>query len=258
MNWKARRTKQIIWSVSIAMLAIAIVLNIWAISKFTQTTSAPIASPLPTVTIIADPEPIAVPSPDSKLTAEELAATKDTTRKLGHFRYAEADPRQLVMIGSYGTGKNQRFESMQPEAALALMKMIYGAREEGIWLVPVSAYRSVELQSQLFKSQVERRGSEAEAAKVSAPPGYSEHHTGYAVDITDGNLSPDQDVTEVFANTRAYEWMLENAKKFGFEQSFPENNPQGVSFEPWHWRYIASDRAKAIFSRARALTTSAQ
>jgi D-Ala-D-Ala carboxypeptidase. Metallo peptidase. MEROPS family M15B len=141
---------------------------------------------------------------------------------------------------------------MQPEASLALMKMLYAAREEGVWIIPASAFRNVKAQEQLFQNQVSKQGSPEQAAKISAPPNYSEHHTGYAVDLADGNSPSSEDITLAFAETRAYQWLTENAKKFGFEMSFPENNPQGVSYEPWHWRYVGSDRAKGVFRRARS------
>jgi D-alanyl-D-alanine carboxypeptidase len=83
---------------------------------------------------------------------------------------------------------------------------------------------------------------------VSAPPGYSEHHTGYAIDIGDGsapssNLSPD------FEKTAAYRWLEQNGAQFGFELSFPPNNPQGVSYEPWHWRFVGDIDSLAIFHK---------
>ena len=70
-----------------------------------------------------------------------------------------------------------------------------------------------------------------------APPGYSEHHTGLALDI--GDLDhPETDVEVSFEETPAFEWLKNNADRFGFELSFPVGNPQGVSYEPWHWRFV--------------------
>jgi len=72
----------------------------------------------------------------------------------------------------------------------------------------------------------------ADILKVSAYPGYSEHHTGRAVDIG----SPDcAHLTEAFEATREFSWLAEHAAGFGFVLSYPRDNPHGIAFEPWHW-----------------------
>lgn len=193
----------------------------------------------------------AEPQETNTLTSE-LALNKVVIEppRLGHFPYHEAKEDDLVIVASYAQGKYQRYERLHKDAAMALMQMIYAARDSGVWIVPVSGYRDIEKQDYLFKAQVKRRGSEVAAAKLSAPPGHSEHHTGYTVDLADGHLL-NKDITYEFASTKAYQWLLRNANKFGFELSFPKNNPQGVSFEPWHWRYIGSSDAIKIFAGAR-------
>jgi len=171
---------------------------------------------------------------------------------LGHLPYEEAQQNRLMTIASYAQEQYQRFELLDIEAGPALMKLIYAARDEGVWIVPVSGFRTIEHQRLLFEAQVQRTGSVEAAAKVSAPPGYTEHHSGYAIDLTDGRF-PKQDLTDEFANTDAYRWLTEHAQEFGFELSFPPNNPQGVIFEPWHWRFVGSQRAAAIFVQANSL-----
>ncbi|MDY6802418.1 MAG: M15 family metallopeptidase [Cyanobacteriota bacterium] len=200
------------------------------------------------------PEPAKLTQPanqipqNSEVDREEQKLIASKTA-YGHFLYPQGHINRMVIIASYGTRQYQRFEYLHPEAAKALMKMIYTARDEGVWLVPVSGFRTVEKQQELFEAQIQRRGSTEAAAKVSAPPGYSEHHTGFAIDLTDGNF-PKKDITVDFENTRAYQWLRSHAQEFGFELSFPPNNSQGVSYEPWHWRYVGSQEAAAIFSRA--------
>lgn len=171
-------------------------------------------------------------------------------QKYRHFSYAQAEQNELMIVSSYATGKDKRFEFMNLEAGKALMQMIYAAREEGIWIIPVSGFRTFEQQQQLFQNQIKRLGSPEEAAKVSAPAGYSEHHTGFAIDLTDGRF-PKQDIKFQFETTDAYRWLTRRAKEFGFEISFKQNNSQGVSFEPWHWRYVGAPDAAAIFIQAR-------
>lgn len=171
-------------------------------------------------------------------------------RSYGHFSYSQVEPNQLMIIASYGAREYQRFESLDPEAGRALMRMIYTARDEGVWIVPASAFRTIERQKKLFQQQVERRGSVEEAAKFSAPPGYSEHHTGFAIDLADGKF-PKGDISTEFAITDAYNWLIDHAVEFGFELSFPADNLQGVSYEPWHWRYIGSSKAQEVFKDKR-------
>lgn len=166
----------------------------------------------------------------------------------GHLPYPEAK-QNLIVVGSYSDWQ-QRFERMENEAGLALMKMLDAARGDGVWLVPVSGFRDVQRQTELFQSQVKITGSVQQAAQSVAPPGYSEHHTGLAIDLTDG-MKQRSAISSDFAKTAAYRWLRRNAKRFGFELSFPPGNVQGVKYEPWHWRYVGSAEAKDIFRAAR-------
>ena len=81
---------------------------------------------------------------------------------------------------------------------------------------------------------------------MSAPPGYSEHHTGYAVDFIDESR-PETHVEESFETTLAYQWLEKNAAFFNFEMSFPKDNDSNVSFEPWHWRYVGDQDSLETF-----------
>ena len=167
----------------------------------------------------------------------------------GHYPYEASKPADMALIASYSEGDRQRPEMLHPEAAKALHNMVSAARTAGIWLVPVSGYRTLAQQRTLFNAQIMQKGSPEAAAIVSAPPGYSEHHTGYAVDLTSGTLPHEQDISIAFAQTPAFAWLQTNAATYGFELSFPEDNAQGIAFEPWHWRYIGSPNAKAAFNR---------
>ncbi len=125
--------------------------------------------------------------------------------------------------------------------------MIDAARADGVWLVLVSGFRDLYTQGALFQGRSQQYGSEEVAAKSVAPPGYSEHHTGYAVDLTDGSGQDFRD----FSETKAFQWMMIHAHEFGFELSFPQNNSQGVDYEPWHWRFIGSADAAQTFVAAK-------
>ena len=151
----------------------------------------------------------------------------------GHLAFEETDE-PLADAGRYrDTG---RVVQLRPDAARAFRAMQTAARQAGVGLVPISGYRTKDYQEGLFSRAIRRYGSAESAARWVAPPGYSEHHTGLAVDI--GALeSPETDVETTFESTPAFAWLKENAHRFGFEISFPKDNPQGVSYEPWHWRY---------------------
>ena len=101
------------------------------------------------------------------------------------------------------------------------MLMQRDAAQAGVQLMAISGFRSIADQKELFTKQIERKGSEAAAAQYSAPPGHSEHHTGYAVDIADIN-EPDTDIKLSFEYTAAYQWLVSNAAEYGFEESFPK------------------------------------
>ena len=247
-------------------IAIGIILNSYAAIQFVKLRAFSSSSSPTPVTSQPTTEPTATATPEVlqpiESTPPEIstgAVSPDVSAptpllgepKFGHFPYPQGDSEKMIIISSYAQSEEyQRFEKLAPEVALALMKMIYAARDDGVWIVPVSGFRTIESQESLFEAQIQRRGSAEVAAKFSAPPGYSEHHTGYAVDLGDGRF-PKLDITYEFAETDAFRWLSERADGFGFELSFPENNPQGVSYEPWHWRFIGSPSAVKIFASAR-------
>lgn len=165
-----------------------------------------------------------------------------------HLPYPLAMLAELVQVGGV-----HRAERLHQEAAAAFGQMQTAAQQAGILLAPISGFRDMEAQTFLFRRQIQRRGSERAARFLSAPPGYSEHHTGYAIDIGDGSR-PQTHVQYSFAQTPAYTWLTTNAGSYGFELSFPLDNPQGISFEPWHWRYVGSPAAANLFALAQQLS----
>ncbi|MBD2328998.1 M15 family metallopeptidase [Alkalinema sp. FACHB-956] len=179
----------------------------------------------------------------------EIPVTSQVRTKFGHFPYQEADPSRLVNAGKFVRENYERSELLDQEAYEAFQQMKAAAASQGVYLMIISGFRSITDQAALFERQIARRGSESEAARSSAPPGYSEHHTGYALDIAD--QQSDTDLKVAFQETAAYQWLVTNAYKYQFEQSFPLNNRQGINFEPWHWRYIGPPRASQIFAAAR-------
>lgn len=193
-----------------------------------------------------------IPTNPSPANAPAAPVASTPNNYYGHLPYAENVSNRLINVGDFVRETYRRSEYLDQEAAAAFTKLVNAAADANLTLQPISGFRSVNDQKELFDKQVQKLGSEKAAAKLSAPPGFSEHHTGYAIDIGDRN-QPDKDLKVAFEETTAYEWLTTNARNYGFELSFPRNNAQGVNFEPWHWRYIGTSRAAVQFASARNL-----
>jgi zinc D-Ala-D-Ala carboxypeptidase len=166
-------------------------------------------------------------------------------RLLGHFPYREVPAADRVSVAP-GL-------ELHRDAAEALLAMQDAARVDGIDVVLLSGFRSLALQQQLFfEVKSERNQSALERARVSAPPGYSEHSTGYAVDLGDG-AAPQTNLSQAFDQTAAFLWLKANAARFHYVLSFPPGNAQGVNYEPWHWRFEGSAQALRVFEPAQRL-----
>lgn len=166
-------------------------------------------------------------------------------RMLNHYPYAEASTTNLESLTIDGGIK------LHQNAAKAYKEMSAAAQAAGVTLVPLSGFRSKADQEALFfQVSRDRNQRPEERADVSAPPGHSEHHTGYAIDIGDAdtpatNLSPD------FDQTKAFKWLEQNAARYSFELSFPAGNLQGITYEPWHWRFVGDTASLETFYKAR-------
>jgi D-alanyl-D-alanine carboxypeptidase len=162
-------------------------------------------------------------------------------RILGHLPYAEIPEEKLVLI--------EPNIEVHIDMRDSLLNMRDEAKKDGIYLVFLSGYRSINLQNEIFYSLKSFRNQEAaERARVSAPPGYSEHSTGFAIDIGDATKRYTDFETE-FENTDAFRWLKKNAAKFHFKLSFKKNNKY-IDYEPWHWRYEGSVEALKVFETA--------
>jgi zinc D-Ala-D-Ala carboxypeptidase len=171
-----------------------------------------------------------LPKPETpNLQTPDLEQCAALPKSFNHYPYQEASRGLLVSIGS-----NQK---LHPQAAKAFREMQKAARSSGIYLKPVSGFRSISQQQYLFYGVAkQRKQTLAQRAKVSAPPGHSQHHTGYAIDINS--------LKQSFDRTKEFAWLQRNAETYGFQMSFPPNNPQGIMYEPWHWAWHGSEEAK--------------
>ena len=185
------------------------------------------------------------PQPTDAKTSPSPAATPAADTMLGHYAYKEAPQAELEAIVADGSIRMRR------AAARSYRDMVAAAQQEGVSLTPISGFRTIDDQRYLyFDVKAQRNQAPSERAKVSAPPGYSEHHTGYAVDIGDANV-PAVNLSQSFEQTAAYRWLEANAARYSFEISFSKDNKQGVSYEPWHWRYVGDSDSLKTFYKAR-------
>jgi D-alanyl-D-alanine carboxypeptidase len=159
----------------------------------------------------------------------ELGISLELVRKRGLPLCFEA--RELVVAEIDNLGREHR---LAPAAGDAWKEMKAAAHSDGVELQIVSAFRSFDRQVDIIRRKIDAGQTVEEILSVSAPPGYSEHHTGCAVDI--GTLGCDS-LEEVFEQSRAFAWLTENATLYRFFMSFPRDNAYGYRHEPWHWAY---------------------
>jgi D-alanyl-D-alanine carboxypeptidase len=175
----------------------------------------------------------------------------------GHFRYDEASQKDLI------ARCNPNYAPLIHKSVAAdLDRMVAAAKADGLALSPDSCFRPLARQIDLFFRPIARGTATPEArALSSAPPGFSEHHTGYAIDFCDNADRKTCDFEDDFGQTRVGQWLAANAPRFNFEQSFTGANQcfqrsdgetQCVVAEPWHWRWIGDEKARATFAAARA------
>lgn len=121
---------------------------------------------------------------------------------------------------------------LHADAALAWNAMQADALRDGVALEAISGYRSHDYQLGIFERKLAQGQSVEAILTVNAAPGYSEHHSGLALDIgTPGEPAAE----ESFEATEAFAWLQANAGAHGFALSYPRGNPHGISYEPWHW-----------------------
>lgn len=143
----------------------------------------------------------------------------------------QVEGRNLVSAGMDIFGRNQ---TMLPQTLKAWRRMQDAAKAENVELQLVSAFRSIAYQCEIIQRKLDKGADVEEILKVNAAPGFSEHHTGRAIDLTTPNC---ETLHESFELTNAFQWLQGNADHFGFEMSYPANNPWGISYEPWHWAW---------------------
>lgn len=143
-------------------------------------------------------------------------------------------PADLITLARYEDHLVLNREGLSLRAVIMpdLLAMVEAARQDGIQLDISSSYRSYTYQQDLFQYWTNELGL-AEAERVSARPGTSQHQLGTTVDF--GNITP------AFAEHPAGVWLADHADRYGFSLSYPDGYEEitGYSYEPWHFRWIS-------------------
>ena len=148
------------------------------------------------------------------------------------YRPAYREPDQLVDVEPNIIGTMQQ---LAPHTAAAWTRMKEAARADDVELMLVSGFRSVAHQAELIERKLAAGQSLSRILEVNAAPGFSQHHTGEAVDIATPGARP---LTAAFESTPAFAWLAQNAAAFDFSMPYHRGNTFGFDYEPWHWTQI--------------------
>lgn len=142
---------------------------------------------------------------------------------------------------------------LRKEAGKKAQEMLKAAKEDDIDIYLTAGYRSYKNQEELYASYVSLLG-EARASALVEKGGCSEHQTGLSIDIT--NDPSGAQLNEEFADTDVYKWMSKNAYKYGYILRFPKGKKYitGLSFQPWHYRYVGTKTAKKMHKKDKNIT----
>ena len=149
-------------------------------------------------------------------------------------------PESLATITSAYVFEPSRNHRMHTKVIIYLDKMLKAAEENGTPVKIISAYRSFAEQTSLKGQYLVTYGSGSN--QFSADQGYSEHQLGTALDFTTPKLGAN---FTKFESTESYQWLLDNAYKYGFILSYPKSNSY-YTFEPWHWRFVGKKLAERL------------
>ncbi len=162
----------------------------------------------------------------------ELGIAEDYAARRGLPFHAEAPEADLVRVDR---GDVEPPVRLLPAAAAAWHRLEAAAALDGITLLPVSGFRSVARQTEIIRRKRAAGRPLEDILRLIAAPGFSEHHSGRAIDI---GCPGHTDLEENFAETPAFRWLERHAPAAGFRLSYPRGNPWGIGYEPWHWYWL--------------------
>ena len=154
--------------------------------------------------------------------------------------------------------------NMDIKAAESARKLVAAAKEAGFNMQLCSAYRTVEKSAELYARKVNQyigygyseADAKVEAAKWVAPPGTSEHHTGLAMDLVSSDYwNYYSDLEHDYEKFDSFKWLYEHCAEFGFILRYPKDKQDitGITYEPWHYRYVGVEAAKYIMENGLCL-----
>jgi D-alanyl-D-alanine carboxypeptidase len=173
----------------------------------------------------------------------DLGIPSDYGRNPERPSYAEAT--ELVDVEPSIVGTMQR---LAPDTAAAWLRMKKAAAAADVQLLLVSGFRSVRHQADLIRRKLAAGQSIEAILKVNAAPGFSEHHTGRAIDVASPGTRP---LTLDFERSAAFTWLDAHAAEFGFRLPYTRDNRFGFEYEPWHWSQQSPPRHREK-ARSRA------
>src|ERR671912_947357 len=182
----------------------------------------------------------------SSATCDDLEVLVDRSHSLP----PDYVPKDLVPLRDYGIS-TMGSETLRREAAEHLGRLVQDAAVDGEMLTVASAYRSYEEQQRSYRSLKRILG--ADAGRLSATPGHSQHQLGTTVDFT--NAAAGYKLGVRFARTSASRWLEHHAGQYGFVLGYPrgEEERTGYRWEPWHYRYVGVQDAERIEDSGQSL-----
>lgn len=202
---------------------------------------APVAQtePKPTPQRQTAPKPQADPTPKPSAAVQNGPHTHDAPSAAEKAK-AEKLNNSLGIPTKYTTDSNRIMyrdnHGIDPDANRAFEEMRKDAASKGVQLKTISHYRGYEEQHENVRSKVTPQRTLENVLKFNMPVGYTQHHTGRAIDVGDATR-PDTDVKESFETTPAFKYLEKNAARFGFSMPYPKGGADGISYEPWHLYY---------------------
>jgi D-alanyl-D-alanine carboxypeptidase len=201
-------------------------------------TTPPVEMPTPTP---VPPMPTQAPPTGGDGTCDDLLVLVDKTYGLSE-NYAPPD---RVYLANYSIPVTASAAAGRLVIINDLQRLFADSVSAGVDLKVVSGYRSYALQASIYASYVQQYG-EAQANTFSAKPGHSQHQLGTAIDFSTNEIG--YELSQNFGNTKAGQWLLANAYKYGFYLSYPlgQDSVTGYMYEPWHFRYVGVANAANI------------
>jgi len=192
------------------LIGTLLLLHLGSLNAYANNTPKPVANTAETIQINQTVYPVPAPWAGNRIITPSLPM------------------RSFAMI-PVDHAKNNTQLYVVKEAHTALVRLLQAAKDDGVILTIESGYRSPGFQRKIFSKMLTEGRTFDDIIRYVAPPGYSEHALGTAVDFYPSNWE--------FARLPAYEWLQENGSRYGFYETYPRNNKKNYPWEAWHWRF---------------------